>query len=107
MLCAVCRREDRGFGYSTRLTRQRSRGLRLCSMRCLDIVTRLKGMINPNEHEAAALCQASAVGGEYVESLGRTDLAQWSAQEWATLIDVVVTAFQDHLREAYTEFPPF
>ena len=64
-------------------------------------------MIDPNEHEAAALRQASAVGGEYIESLGRSDLAQWSAQEWATLIDVVVTAFQDHLREAYTEFPPF
>ena len=33
-------------------------------------------MIDPNEHEEAALRHAGAAGGEYVESLGRTDLAQ-------------------------------
>ena len=107
MLCDICRREYRGFGYSPRLTRQSGPDLWACSMRCLDIIGRLKGMIDPNEHEVAALRQASAVGGEYIESLGRTDLAQWSEQEWTTLIDVVVTAFQDDLREAYIQYPPF
>lgn len=107
MLCDVCRREARGFGYSPRLTRQSGRDLWLCSMRCLDIVTRLEGMIDPKKHEIAALCQASAAGGEYVESLGRTDLARFTEQEWMTLIDVAVTAFQDYLRTAYAEDPPF
>lgn len=65
-------------------------------------------MIDPNEHEEAALRHAGAIGGEYVESLGRADLAQWSEKEWATLVDVVVTAFQEHLREAYMHQPvPF
>jgi hypothetical protein len=27
--------------------------------------------------------------------------------EWSTLIDVVVTAFQDSLRTAYADDPPF
>ena len=45
-------------------------------------------MIDPNEHEEAALRHAGAAGGEYVESLGRTDLAQWSEKEWAMLVEV-------------------
>lgn len=65
-------------------------------------------MIDPNEHEEAALRHAGQLGGEYVESLGRTDLSHWSEKEWAMLIDVVVTAFQDKLREAYSQQPvPF
>ena len=64
-------------------------------------------MIDPNTHELNALAAAGAEGGAYVESLGETDLAQFTAQEWATLIEVIVTAFQDHLREAYADDPPF
>lgn len=65
-------------------------------------------MIDPNEHEGAALRHAGQLGGEYVESLGKTDLSAWSEKEWAMLIDVVVTAFQDKLREAYAQMPvPF
>ena len=45
-------------------------------------------------------------GGEYVESLGKTDLATFTGEEWATLIEVAVTAFQDHLRTAYANEPP-
>lgn len=56
-------------------------------------------MIDPNENEQAALQHAALVGGEYVESLGRTDLALWSASEWQTLVDVAVTAFLERLRQ--------
>ena len=64
-------------------------------------------MIDPNTHELNALAAAGAEGGAYVESLGKTDLALFTAQEWSTLIEVIVTAFQDHLREAYADDPPF
>ena len=33
------------------------------------------------------------MAGEYLESLGRTDLMAWSPEELATLIEVIVTAF--------------
>ena len=46
-------------------------------------------------------------GGEYVESLGHTDLARFTGHEWSCLIEVIVTAFQDHLRTAYADDPPF
>lgn len=65
-------------------------------------------MVDPNEQEVAALSHAGMLGGVYVESLGRTDLSLWSEAEWATLVEVVVTAFQDHLREIYDRQPiPF
>ena len=62
-------------------------------------------MIDPNERESAALAAASQAGGEYVESIGKTELAAWSAQEWATLIDVIVTAFQNSVRAAADDLP--
>ena len=49
-------------------------------------------MIDPNTHELNALAAAGAEGGAYVESLGKTDLARFTAQEWATLVEVIVTA---------------
>ena len=64
-------------------------------------------MIDPNQHETNALAAACQTGGEYVESLAKTDLASFTQVEWSTLIDVVVTAFQDSLRTAYADDPPF
>jgi len=64
-------------------------------------------MIDPNQHETNALAAACQTGGEYVESLAKTDLATFTEVEWSSLIDVVVTAFQDSLRTAYADDPPF
>ena len=107
MMCAICRRDARGFGFAPHLIRVRAPSVKLCSMRCQDIAARLKGMIDPNTHELNALAAAGNAGGAYIESLAKTDLAQFSAQEWATLVEVIVTAFQDHLRNAYADDPPF
>jgi len=60
-------------------------------------------MIDASEHERAALTAAGILGGEYVERTGRTDLTLWSAEEWSVLIDVIVTAYQDHLRAAHAD----
>ncbi len=64
-------------------------------------------MIDPNKHETQALATACQSGGEYVESLAKTDLASFTSGEWETLVDVVVTAFQDALCSAYAQDPPF
>ena len=64
-------------------------------------------MIDPNKHETDALFAASISGGAYVETIGKTDLSVWTEQEWAALIDVIVTSFQDFLRQAYADDPPF
>ena len=105
-LCAVCRREPRGFGwFDARFKvldprRDRSRR-RLCSRTCQDICHRRRGMIDPTPHEQAAMDHAVAMAGEYLESLGQTDLATLvSPSEWRQLIEVIVTGYHRHAARA-------
>jgi hypothetical protein len=103
-LCALCRRGTRGFGwFDARFAlgdRRRVKSLRwFCSLVCQEICQRRRGMIDPTRHERAAMDHAVAVAGEYIESCGRTDLMTWSPEEFASLIEAIVTAFTDRLRE--------
>ena len=107
MICAICRRDARGYGFAPSFIRIDAPAVKLCSRRCQDITGKLSGMIDPNKHEINALLAASISGGAFVETIGKTDLTGWTEQEWAALIDVVVTSFQDFLRQAYADDPPF
>lgn len=99
-LCAVCRREGRGFGFQPPLIGLKGASLPACSMTCLDIIARRRGtMIDPTPNERAAIRYAGEMGGEYLESLGRTDLARLSEGEWLTFVEAVVTGYCDRLRD--------
>jgi Family of unknown function (DUF6511) len=103
-LCAVCRRGSRGFGwFDARFALGDSRRVEslrwLCSLGCQGICHRRRGMIDPTRHERASMDHAVAMAGEHIESLGRTDLMTWSPEEFASLIEVIVTAFTNRLRE--------
>ena len=56
-------------------------------------------MINPTPNERAAILHGGAMAGEYLDSLGKSDLALFSSEEWQTLLEVIVTGYCDHLRE--------
>ena len=62
-------------------------------------------MIDKDDDERAALGEAGQEAGAYVESLGRTELAAWTPEEWATLVEVIVTAYQDALFRARDGIP--
>jgi hypothetical protein len=103
-LCAVCRRGARGFGwFDARFPLSDPRRVEsfrwFCSLTCQDICPGRRGMIDPTRHEWAAMDHAVAMAGEHIESLGRTDLMTWSPEEFTALIEVIVTAFTDRLRE--------
>ena len=103
-LCAVCRREPRGFGWfdaSHPVADPRRDASRrwLCSTHCQDIHHRRRGMIDPTPNEQAAMEAGGEAGGAYLESLGKSDLAALAVEEWRTLIEVIVTGYCDHLRE--------
>ncbi|NBS94787.1 MAG: hypothetical protein EBT08_01285 [Betaproteobacteria bacterium] len=106
-LCAICRRDSHGLGFSPDFIGIDAPRVVLCSIRCQHIAARLKGMIDPNKHERAALAAASRSGGDFVESLSKTDLTTFTELEWSELIAVVVTAFQESLRTGYADDPPF
>jgi Family of unknown function (DUF6511) len=110
MICAVCSRQARGFGWFDARAKvadpRRDQSRRwLCSIACQNICHRRRGMIDPRRDERAAMEHAVAMAGEYVESLSRTDLMTWSPDEFMTLIEVIATAFTDRLREL-AERPP-
>ena len=56
-------------------------------------------MIDPTPNEAEAMTVGGQQGGEYLETIGKSDLATLTETEWDRFIDVVVTGYRDHLRE--------
>ena len=102
-LCAVCQREPRGFGwfdvrYRINDARRDTSRRELCSSHCQDLCHRRAGMIDPTPNERAAILHGAEMAGEYLDSLGRSDLALLSVEEWHTLIEVIVTGYCEHLR---------
>jgi hypothetical protein len=56
-------------------------------------------MIDPTPNEQDALNAGGLSGGAYLDSLEQTDLAQLSLEDWQAFIEVIVTAYCDHLRD--------
>jgi hypothetical protein len=110
--CAVCHRQARGFGaFNPRLKRgdphRHPHRWVFCSRRCQVAFTRILDktegqMIDSTELERAAMEAALTPLGDYVASIGmQRPLADYSRAEVLTLIEVAVTAYQDHMVEAH------
>ena len=102
-LCAVCRREPRGFGwfdarYHVSDARRDTSRRQFCSSFCQDLCHQRSGMIDPTGNERSAMLHGAEMAGAYLDSLDRTDLALLSVEEWHMLIEVIVTGYCDHLR---------
>lgn len=55
-------------------------------------------MIYPTPNEEAAIVHGGEMAGEYLDSLGKTDLVTLTLEEWSTLLTCVVGGYCDHLR---------
>jgi len=118
VICAICGREGRGFCWlSPRNGPRRPDGKplfkRFCSMRCQDIhLRRLKAgggvVIDPTHNEKAAMEAVLPHLGEYVAAIGMDrPLSAYSRKEVLQLVDVVLTAYFDNLRELTPDDVPF
>ena len=92
MSCAVCGRATIGLAYQKpshdRFNKPPKR--RACSMRCLDILFVKGGDVFQLHHfENQAIDAASDAAGEYLEKIGRSDLAQLSQEEWRALLQII------------------
>lgn len=56
-------------------------------------------MIDPTPNERDAMRAAGRLAGEYLDSIGKTDLATLTGEEWTNFIDAVVTGYGDRLQE--------
>lgn len=116
-LCAACPREARGFGWSepqpmkrvqAKPTRKNKapppkpkpdKTFHACSMTCMDIIAAKEGnMDNPTKHEIGAMRDAAGRGGEFLNNLGKTDLATMDQNEWMQFVESVCTGYVDAIR---------
>ena len=54
-------------------------------------------MVDPNPIELAAMSQAGVRAGDYIDALGRTDMAAWSEAEWTAFIELICGGYVDAL----------
>ena len=112
MKCAICSRKAKGYGwFNPRLKpsdpNRYSDKWVFCSRRCQDafclLMTKTEArMIDPSDMELAAMRACLSPLGEYVGSIGmQRPLADYTREEVLTLIDVVVTAYQDQMIEEH------
>ena len=107
-LC-FCGREARGFYYERPIPVPRIKPLakataapkvRCCSMVCLDVAFNRKGVMPElSKFETIAIAAVSAPAGAYIETVGDTDIANWSVATWDGFLECVVTSFTRKMRE--------
>ena len=112
MKCAVCSRQDRGFGYFNPALRPSDPHRYFdrwvfCSMRCMHAFSKVMerltavqegAVIDPSDLELAAMRAALAPLGDYVATLGMDrPLADYRKEEILRLVEVVVDAYQAHM----------
>ena len=56
-------------------------------------------MVDPNDQEMAAMRHAGMIAGDYIEAVGRSDMASWSPEDWCGFIEAICGAYVDCLVE--------
>jgi hypothetical protein len=112
-LCALCGRQDRGFGYTHELRFDRYPSYRFCSMRCLDasavLAGRNNGMIDKTDMERQAIKDARRFFAEALTELGLMELFHdRPAADIDRLIEACIDGFQDSMqRQVLNDDLPF
>jgi hypothetical protein len=106
ILCAICNREARGFGFCLSLRFDLHPHHHFCSMRCLDrgeaIAREANGMIDKTAREIQALKDARRPFAEAITELGLMPVFHdRKPEDIAQIIEAVVTGYVDSmLRQA-------
>ena len=66
-------------------------------MRCLELLE-LNDMETVSKNEAAAMDAAEGAAGRYIEKTGKTDMADWTEEQWFGFIDCVISSFVEDLK---------
>lgn len=102
-MCPVCRRGAWGFGFAPPGDKQRRRW-RFCSMahltRAYDHWKRTGTMIDPSPAEDSAKHEGMRNAGEFLDSIGKTDLATLTGEEWGELFTCFLRGYTEALAES-------
>lgn len=73
----------------------------------MELYRRRKKLDGLTDQDIAAIQAASAPAGEYLESIGKTDLATMTETEWMTLLECIYCTALDKLAELSLDNIPF
>ena len=101
--CAICGRQNRGFGYVHQLRPDWFPSYRFCSMRCLDVgaalARRKNGLIDKTDMEKTAIKDARRFFAEALTELGLMEaFFDRKPEEIDQLIEACVDGFQDSMQ---------
>jgi len=63
-------------------------------MKCQD-----KHMIDVTPNEQAAMDNGGRMAGEYIDHLGKTDLATMTDEEWKRIVECIVTGYVESMQK--------
>lgn len=66
-----------------------------CSMRCMD---GRDAVIDATKDELAAMEEGGVLGGEYLDSIGKSDLGKLTEDEWRTFLRCVVSGYIEEMQ---------
>lgn len=99
--CSVCKRAAVGLGYLP--DRRGANGVAwLCDdPDCLSLGKAVYHMPSKplNQFEVFSLADAGDEAGTFLEKIGKTDLAQLSQEEWSAFLKIILTTFEQKMRE--------
>lgn len=90
--CLRCNREARQWVATP--------GVEYVACFCGDKCRERGEMVDPTEAEIKGMEAGAAAGGEYLDSLGKTDLAMLTPDEYMTFIECVCTGFVESVQAA-------
>ncbi|MDE8347762.1 MAG: DUF6511 domain-containing protein [Acidocella sp.] len=59
-------------------------------------------MKEPNRFEVEGIMEGAAVGGEYLDAIGKSDLATLSEDEYLTFVERVIRAYEEKCMSLYS-----
>ena len=91
MPCEICKRQARGVQY---------KGRKACSMEHMKLLGKdARNMIDATKHETAAALHGGTFGGQYLDSIGQTDLAKLQPDQWQQFLLCVIGGYHEKLIE--------
>jgi hypothetical protein len=63
-------------------------------------------MKEPNEIEIQGMMEAAAVGGEYLDSIGQSDLATLTEDQYMTFVERIVRTYEERCMYLYCNGDP-
>jgi hypothetical protein len=64
-------------------------------------------MIKTTETEEIAIQAGGEKAGAFLDSIGKTDLAELTEGEWSTFLAEFLDGYSDRMRAEAKQFPPF